>query len=206
MKHNITTDWQEHQKHERLFHPGPDTAYWYQHILDSLPCWSVENKGDVLEIGAGEFGGFRSLVPCDSYAIVDPIWGDTDGPYGDLRIKAETLPMPDSTFDLVIISNAIDHCEQPGFVAREITRVLASGGSVLCGHYLNQLPHPWSFESVDEMPELFPGLTVRHKSVLADRIRVALDYKLSNLGLPPELFGRDVPSECAFGLVWMDKL
>jgi SAM-dependent methyltransferase len=205
MLHDASKSWADHLEHERSFRASDHTVQWYRHILESLPFWEYGNRGNVLEIGAGEFGGFRSLVPADSYRIVDPIWGDAESPWGDLRIRAESLPMPDETFDLVIVSNAIDHCEQPGAVAREIVRVLTAGGSVLCGHYLNQKPHPWSFETVDEMPEMFSTLTVRHKVVLTDRARNALDYTLSRIGIPPHWVDLDIGSDCDFGLVWLDK-
>lgn len=205
MKHDETTPWAEHIAQERSFHPGADMTHWYKHVLNALSCWEVDNKGTVLEVGAGEGGGFSSLVPHDSYAIVDPLWGDGDSPFGDLRIPAESLPMPDETFDLVIVSNAIDHCEYPGRVATEMVRVLLAGGSLLCGHFLDQRPHPWSFESLGEMTGLFPSLAVRCSTVMWNRAQLHQDFLAERMGFVPSVFPPAPPSECGFAVAWLDK-
>jgi ubiquinone/menaquinone biosynthesis C-methylase UbiE len=44
------------------------------------------------------------------------------------RIDAETLPFPDSTFDLVYSWGVIHHSEKPQQIVREIHRVLKPGG------------------------------------------------------------------------------
>ena len=153
-----TATWEEYQVQEQQLVEANSTTRWYQYVLDHIPFWVNDEKGLVLEIGAGPNGGFRMLLKCIGYDSVDPCWGDQFSSYGDLRISAESLPMPRETYDLAIISNALDHCEHPKAVAREIVRVTKRGGAILTGHYINQPDaHPWSFESAKEIWKLFRG-------------------------------------------------
>lgn len=153
--------WAEHQKKERASGEVYSTVLFYRRILTSLPSFLDDDQGVVLEIGSGPSGGFKTVVPCAAFYAVDSCWGDVASPWGDLRIQAEALPMEDGTFDLCIVSNALDHCDDPIQVAKEMMRVAKPGGKIFVGHYLPQTdPHPWAFDSVAEMMGLFAGFEV----------------------------------------------
>lgn len=48
--------------------------------------------------------------------------------YVDIVAMGENLPFPDGSFDLVVISNVIEHVTQPFSVVSEAHRVLKGGG------------------------------------------------------------------------------
>jgi len=94
----------------------------------------------VLEIGSGMCGILTFLNECrDRYAI-DPL----ESAFAEmasvttLRDKAvkyftavgEDIPFDAEKFDLVILDNVLDHCENPEKVIREINRVLKPGGII----------------------------------------------------------------------------
>ncbi len=68
---------------------------------------------------------------------------------------AEDMPYGDDSFNLVIIANAIDHCEDMEKVMEEIKRVLVPGGIFVFFTFLKvQKPHPWTFNTVEEAKQL----------------------------------------------------
>lgn len=151
--------WEEYIEKERSHHDSPDTKGFLYNVLAQAKGMLDKTWPTVLEIGCGDSGGFRYLIPCDKYWSVDAINGDSESPWGDLCIRAESLPMESDTFDLVMVSNALDHCEFPQEVADEIVRVLNLGGVLFTGHYIGQdSPHPWSFESPSDVTDLFKSL------------------------------------------------
>ena len=88
----------------------------------------------VLEVGSGAhglvfyFGTTRGVgvdpLACD-YAALFPAW---QGRARTLAAAGERLPFADASFDVVLCDNVVDHAEDPGRIARELTRVLAPGG------------------------------------------------------------------------------
>lgn len=91
----------------------------------------------ILEIGgAGEpLVNFFSLG--EKYTL-DPLAEDYKNLFADLykhnslvRGKAESLPFLDSRFDIVVILNTLDHCENPNQALLEIWRVLKNNGVIL---------------------------------------------------------------------------
>ena len=88
----------------------------------------------VLEVGSGAHGlvfylGARRAVGCDplacDYAALFPAWQRRAQ---TIAAAGERLPFADSSFDLVLCDNVVDHAEDPALIARELTRVLAPGG------------------------------------------------------------------------------
>lgn len=60
-----------------------------------------------------------------------------------VNLNVEPLPYSDSSFDTVIISDVIEHLENPSFVLREINRVLIDGGKMILA-----TPHANHWETI----------------------------------------------------------
>lgn len=91
----------------------------------------------ILEVGSGA-AGIVTFLKGDYRFTVDPL----EGYYSQviqfsrfrndnvkyLAGKGENLPFPDGLFDLIIMDNVLDHCQEPQKVISEEWRVLKSGG------------------------------------------------------------------------------
>jgi ubiquinone/menaquinone biosynthesis C-methylase UbiE len=93
----------------------------------------------ILEIGSGPAGVMTFLKSHERYAI-DPLEDffssvESFKTFRDPQVRyfsarAEELPFPDKKFDLIIIDNVLDHCENVFQSVSEISRVLKKNGSV----------------------------------------------------------------------------
>lgn len=88
----------------------------------------------VLEVGSGAHGlifffegGERVGVDplADHYRSLFPAW---QGRAETIAAGGEKLPFEDSSFDVVLCDNVVDHAEGPRRILEEIARVLAPGG------------------------------------------------------------------------------
>jgi len=88
----------------------------------------------VLEVGSGAhglvfyFGTTRGVgvdpLACD-YAALFPAWQRRAQTFA---AAGERLPFADSSFDVALCDNVVDHAESPARIVRELVRVLAPGG------------------------------------------------------------------------------
>jgi SAM-dependent methyltransferase/membrane-bound metal-dependent hydrolase YbcI (DUF457 family) len=94
----------------------------------------IASDARVLEVGSGAHGlvfyfGARRAVGCDplacEYAKLFPAW---QGRAQTVAAFGERLPFADSSFDIVLCDNVVDHAEGPAEIVRELARVLAPGG------------------------------------------------------------------------------
>jgi len=141
-------------------------ADWFKYIY-KLYCSSIHNLPfeKALEIGPGGSGGYLPLIRNigKRYAvepIADQLREKGFLPYTD-HIKyyscfAEKMPFGDGSFDLIVITNALDHVEDVDKVLAEMYRVLKKGGYVLFFTYLKvDKPHPTTWYSPEEARALF---------------------------------------------------
>lgn len=91
----------------------------------------------VLEIGGGAAGlvdqfDWGSRVGCDPLASFyrEEFGSVIDPTVLMVACRAEAMPYPDMCFDIVIISNVLDHCQSPERVLSELRRVLRASGLV----------------------------------------------------------------------------
>ena len=93
----------------------------------------------VLDVGCGVkpyepiFGPFAT-----SYVGVDPV----DNPRAELRGSVEALPVEDRSFDVVLCSQVLEHCDDPSQAVRELMRVTALRGRVLASTHGVMPYHP----------------------------------------------------------------
>jgi SAM-dependent methyltransferase len=88
----------------------------------------------VLEVGSGAHGlvfffGSSRAIGCDplarEYVSLFPDWQRR---VPTLSAEGESLPFPDTVFDVVLCDNVVDHALDPAGIASELVRVLAPGG------------------------------------------------------------------------------
>lgn len=100
----------------------------------------------VLEVGSGATGlifffeaeegvGVDPLAA--HYAGLFPAW---QGRARTLAASGETLPFADSSFDIVLCDNVVDHAEKPRRIVEEIARVLCPGGLL---YFTVNIHHPF---------------------------------------------------------------
>jgi SAM-dependent methyltransferase len=82
----------------------------------------------VLEIGAGDLS-FRNALPSAKWKTVD-LGGNADLVI-DLNVPAPRIPLPDAHFDLVIMTEIIEHCLWPHRLLIEVRRLLKGPGLLL---------------------------------------------------------------------------
>ncbi len=120
----------------------------------SSPTWAVRAPLAAWleeQAAAGE-GGYRVLdVGCgpkpyypffaeraSEYVGVDVV----ENPAAELRGSVESLPVPDASFDVVLCTQVLEHCDDPAQAVRELRRVTAPGGRVLASTHGVQVYHP----------------------------------------------------------------
>ena len=95
---------------------------------------AIPPKCRVLEVGSGAHGlifffdgaervGVDPLA--DHYKELFPLWQDR---VRTIAAFGEELPFEDSSFDVVLSDNVVDHAANPRRIVEEIARVLAPGG------------------------------------------------------------------------------
>lgn len=100
---------------------------------------SINRQTSILEIGSGPAGVLTFLKTDERYAI-DPLedFYSTVHSFKAIRDphvhyysgRAEELPFQDGKFDLIIIDNVLDHCEDVYTSVKESSRVLKEDGSI----------------------------------------------------------------------------
>ena len=111
-------------------------AEWLRQEADA---YAVRGAARVLDVGCGVkpyFPFFAGRV--DEYVGVDI----GDNPAADLVGSVEDLPLPDGSFDLVLCTQVLEHCDEPATAVRELRRVTAPGGRVLASTHGVQVYHP----------------------------------------------------------------
>jgi SAM-dependent methyltransferase len=101
----------------------------------------------VLDLGAGN-APYRELFAHTRYATND--WSQSEhrgAEQADIIGSADSLPVADSTFDLVLCTQVLEHTPEPAAVLAECFRVLASGGRIALSvpllWELHELPHDY---------------------------------------------------------------
>lgn len=178
--------WEEHQRNEIAFWAkfgSRRISFLVHHDFFELIwrcfCKSLHGKefGSALEIGIGGSGGFLSVIPHIRYRygvddLVDVLMQNKLLPlYTKIRYKkanAEDLPYKDHTFDLAIMANTLDHCDDMAKVVSEIKRVLKPEGYLLFQTYLDVPdPHPHTFKDPLEVKKMI-DLKVIEECVVDD--------------------------------------
>jgi len=116
-------------------------------VRSSLARWLEEQAAElaggppvrILDVGCGVqpyypfFAGVAS-----EYIGIDVV----ENPAAELLGPVEALPVDDSTFDVVLCTQVLEHCDDPAQAVRELRRVTRPGGRVLASTHGVQVYHP----------------------------------------------------------------
>lgn len=147
------------------------------------------NESYILEIGTGACGILTFLHESkyrfgidpleDFYSTIPAFTALRDDVTQYMQAKGESIPYSDSMFDLIIVDNVLDHCEDPNKVMQEVVRVLKPEGKIyfrqntynLYGKLIRNIMevflidkgHPFTFRKKD-IQNIFKmsGLTTLH--------------------------------------------
>ena len=93
----------------------------------------------VLDVGCGPKPYYPFFAErASEYVGVDVV----ENPAAELRGAVEALPVDDASFDLVLCTQVLEHCDDPAQAVRELRRVTAPGGRVLASTHGTQVYHP----------------------------------------------------------------
>lgn len=93
----------------------------------------------VLDVGCGPKPYYPFFAPVASeYIGVDVV----ENPAAELLGPIEALPVDDASFDVVLCTQVLEHCDDPAQAVRELRRVTAPGGRVLASTHGVQVYHP----------------------------------------------------------------
>ena len=84
----------------------------------------------VLDVGAGD-APYRELFAHTEYVTND--WAGSEHPgarSADVIASADTLPLADASFELILCTQVLEHVPEPSDVLRECFRVLRPGGRI----------------------------------------------------------------------------
>jgi SAM-dependent methyltransferase len=93
----------------------------------------------VLDVGCGPKPYYPFFAErASEYVGVDVV----PHPAADLVGPVEALPVDDGSFDIVLCTQVLEHCDDPAQAVRELRRVVAPGGRVLASTHGVQVYHP----------------------------------------------------------------
>jgi SAM-dependent methyltransferase len=113
---------------------APLSAWLQREARDAADAYG---RYRVLDVGAGIKPYFPFFEPhADAYVAVDI------GPDADLQGTVEALPVEDASFDVVLCTQVLEHCDDPAQAVRELRRVTRPGGRVLASTHGVMPYHP----------------------------------------------------------------
>lgn len=138
MEEGLNAGWldQKHPNYKR-WQRGRDLRYKRAAVVKEIISSEVlcENL-DILDLGSGE-GGTSSLFAEKNRVISFDLsllrltrQKDSSIRYSLINGRAESLPFRNSSFDMVILQDVVEHIEKPGMFIRELSRILRTNGSV----------------------------------------------------------------------------
>jgi SAM-dependent methyltransferase len=107
----------------------------------------------VLDVGSGIKPYYPFFEPyAESFVGVDP------SPQADLQGTVESLPVEDASFDVVLCTQVLEHCDEPARAVAELRRVVRPGGRVLASTHGVYPYHPapvdywrWTHTGLDRL-------------------------------------------------------
>ena len=109
----------------------------------------------VLDVGCGVKPYYPWFEPYVSEYVGLDIGGN---PNADLEGTIESIPAEDASFDLVLCTQVLEHCDDPAQGVRELRRVTKPGGRVLASTHGVMVYHPaphdlwrWTHEGLERL-------------------------------------------------------
>ena len=93
----------------------------------------------ILDVGCGVKPYYPFFADVASeYVGVDVV----ENPAAELLGPVEALPVDDASYDVVLCTQVLEHCDDPAQAVRELRRVTRPGGRVLASTHGVQVYHP----------------------------------------------------------------
>lgn len=93
----------------------------------------------VLDVGCGR----KPYYPFFAASALEYVGVDSgDNPDADVRGTIEDLPFDDDSFDVVVCTQVLEHCNDPALAVSELHRVTRPGGCALVSTHGVQAYHP----------------------------------------------------------------
>ena len=176
---------------ERHYSPGRTweaTARGLVHLLD---------LGDVLDIASGDgvlaellAPRARSIVCLDISERVAEAGKRRLQPFSNVRFEVgdmHRLPMPDATFDTVLLMHALTYTAQPAQVFEEAARVLRQGGRLLAvtleRHRHEKAVQPYNHINLGFTPQQLEKLSRRAGLEVRDCTVSAIEKRVPNFSV-----------------------
>lgn len=181
---------------DREFYPGVEDS-WDNTLFRQRVLRVLKPTDRVLDVGAGAGilpqMNFRELAADVQGVDLNPRVTSNPNLHAGHIANAATTPFADTTFDLVISDNVVEHLADPDAVFREVHRVLKSGGLFLfktpnVTHYMATISRltPTSFHkfynhlrgrsSEDTFPTVYRANSKSAVLALAQRTGFVIEY------------------------------
>ncbi|HVU79696.1 MAG TPA: class I SAM-dependent methyltransferase [Gaiellaceae bacterium] len=96
-------------------------------------------KVRILDVGCG----VKPYYPWFAEVAAEYVGLDVvENPAAELLGSVEAMPVEDASFDVVICTQVLEHCDDPAQAVRELRRVTRPGGRVLASTHGVQVYHP----------------------------------------------------------------
>ncbi|MGZ4333564.1 MAG: class I SAM-dependent methyltransferase [Gaiellaceae bacterium] len=127
-------------------------AEWLRAQADELRAGPAVR---ILDVGCGvkPYYPFFADVAAE-YVGVDVV----ENPHAELLGPVEALPVEDASFDVVLCTQVLEHCDDPRQAVQELRRVTRPGGRVLASTHGVQVYHPspadywrWTHTGLDRL-------------------------------------------------------
>lgn len=111
-------------------------------------AFNTKEGQSVLDAGAGE-GNWRYLFPHAIYITQDKCIGGYDWDYSNIDYNCDitSIPVDDSSIDVIILTEVLEHLPEPLLALQELNRILKKGGylyiTVPQGWAEHQVPHDY---------------------------------------------------------------
>lgn len=134
----------------------------------------------VADVGAGPFNGVSSILNCKVVNRFDPLIAEYAKHYpqhNGFSIKAEEIATALANYDLIIVTNALDHFEDPRKFLKNLATYMKPGAYFAHLHAIdNAYSHPHEAHANNVNPELF-------REILHDSFETCwyLDYTIDGL-------------------------
>jgi SAM-dependent methyltransferase len=143
---------------------SPTTATPTYALLHPLSDWLRAQAEEIhrergayrlLDVGCG----VKPYAPWFAPYVSEHVGVDIPGnPNAELEGKIEAIPVEDASFDAVLCTQVLEHCDDPAQAVRELRRVLKPGGRVLLSTHGVMVYHPaphdlwrWTHEGLERL-------------------------------------------------------
>jgi len=139
-KQNLEIVYTKEVRADKIFHNTPEKLKWKSGNVHKVLADGLK-PGSVLDVGGG-WGPFRRFTNGRFHLIVDvsEIMLNTDPSPYKLNGRSEYIPVMDESFDNVVSSRSMEHCQDPTTTMKELVRCLKPEGRLVVAGWREDWP------------------------------------------------------------------